>query len=53
MFRSPMSNMNSIQPIGTSKFGSGSSSYSSFFNKFSWKTIIYIVLVVLLILICY
>ena len=53
MFRSPMTNMNSIQPIGTTKIGSGSSSYLSIFNKFSWTNIMYIVLVILLILISY
>ena len=40
MFRSPMTNMNSIQPIGTTKIGSGSSSYLSIFNKFSWTSIL-------------
>jgi thiol-disulfide isomerase/thioredoxin len=53
MFRSPMTNMNSMQQIGTTKIGSGSSSYLNFFNKFSWSTIIYIVLVILLLMITY
>ena len=54
MFRNAMINMNSQQPIGTTRVGSGmGTGMSSFFNKFSWSTIMYIVLVILLLLISY